>query len=174
MVHLFGSNLTAILRFLIAIILSLAILGGIIRLINYFLPTIGTDHAALIAFGGAILAAILKSYFDRAAQIETEKRKEKQRNYDELLGSIAKFIRDPKNSNDDFSTIHLKSWIYGNEEVVRLTRELIEINRGTDLSSMPKKIEILLRTMRTDIGLTPIDDKFEIINVFKAESVRGT
>ncbi|WP_439585156.1 hypothetical protein [Dyadobacter bucti] len=167
-------DVRSVLRFLIVVIICLAILGGIIRVFKYFIPEIGVTNAALIAFAGTILAAVIKSYFDRLAQIESERRREKQKNYDELISAIGKFVRDPAGSNDDFSTIHLKSWIYGNNEVVYYTKKLIDINRSDDLKEFNAALELLLHSMRDEIGLDPI--RHRIGNVFPTatKTNRGT
>lgn len=172
------NNVVSILKFVGVLLLGLLIAFGIAKLAQIIIPGITTTIAALVAFGGTILAVLIKNYLDRASLIESELRKEKQKNYDELISSIGIFIRDPKSRNDDFLTIHLKSWIYGTEEVTKLTKELVEYNRGSDFEKLNDTLEKLLRAMRKDVGLENIDQKFKMINAFisskKIEDIRGT
>lgn len=172
------NNFISTLKFIGVLFFGLLIAAGIAKLALIIVPGITTTIAALIAFGGTILAALIKNYFDRASLIESELRKEKQKNYDELISAIGKFIRDPKLSNDDFLTIHLKSWIYGTEKVTKLTKELVEYNRGSDFENLNITLEQLLRTMRNDVGLENVDENFEMVNAFisskRIEETRGT
>ena len=162
-----------IVIFLITILIIVFL--SLIYLLNLILTNVieGIDEilVAMIALIGTLLAAIVNNYYIKSRQLETEKRLEKKKNYDELLTSIGKYIRQPETTNDEFQTIHIKTWIYGNVQVIKLTQELIRINRESKLEEFNKILTNLIIEIRKDIGGSEIKN-LEIDNPFKAS--RGT
>ena len=152
--------------------MTMIILVLIVKVALIILEGLDKTFAAVIGFTGVILTAIINNYFTKVNQIESNNRIEKQKNYDELISSIGKYLRDPNKSNDDFQTIHHKSWIYGSEDVVKQTAELIKINRDDELEKFDKELEKLIRLMRKDTGLSNIDAEFII--PYPERKIRGT
>jgi len=70
-------------------------------------------------------------------ELNLQRQKEKQKNYEKLLSAMAGFIRDPSD-RDAWDSIHLYSWVIGSEGVIRKAQE---------------SLKSLLDEMRIDVGL---------------------
>src|SRR5438552_980664 len=80
----------------------------------------------------------------RNKELELAQRKVMQDNYSRILERLAPYIRNPKQSSDDFSTAHLFTWVTGSAEVVRLSSTFMK-------AKDPESLDELLRAMRKDL-----------------------
>lgn len=112
---------------------------------------------AVIAAAATLLSAIFGYLFQRTKELELawlhrkqelefQQRRVTQENYGRIIQGLASFIRNPKQSADDFATAHLFTWVTGSPEVVLLTLEFIE-------QPNPSILDRLLLEMRRDLSL---------------------
>lgn len=80
----------------------------------------------------------------REQRIEIQR--QRQNNYASLLEKLASFVRNPDKETDNFTKVHLYSWVVGSAEVVESTTEFMKKPSRDSLTK-------LLRAMRKDVGL---------------------
>ncbi|MCG8426598.1 MAG: hypothetical protein MI754_04480 [Chromatiales bacterium] len=116
------------------------------------------DYApAIIAALTTIYVALLNHAMSSQRELNLQRQKEKQKNYEKLLSAMAGFIRDPSD-RDAWDSIHLYSWVIGSEGVIKKAQEFTKTNDEKSLKS-------LLDEMRIDVGL-PMTDRELMPSVF--------
>lgn len=101
---------------------------------------------AVIGGMAMILVAIVTHALTSIREQRLELQRQKQQNYAALLDRLVPFVRAPKVKGDEFTSIHLYSWVVGSPEVVVQTK--IFIDRRTE-----EGLRHLLLAMRQDVGL---------------------
>lgn len=107
--------------------------------------------AAIISAAALIFGGILTHYFTQIREQGITQQRRMQENYLELLDIIDVIIRKPDAPNDDFSKIHLQSWVVGSPRVIQFTSDLLE---QRDPLERKATLEKLLKEMRKDLGLS--------------------
>lgn len=132
--------------------ISWIIVVGVIVWAGYQTISTLADYApAIIAALATIYVALLNHSMTSQRELNLQRQKEKQKNYEKLLSAMAGFIRDPSD-RDAWDSIHLYSWVIGSEGVIRKAQEFTYRN---DEESLKR----LLDEMRIDVGLPKTHDK---------------
>ena len=101
---------------------------------------------AIIGATAILLGAIVTHALTSLREQRIEIQRQRQENYGKLLEKLATFVRDPKKEADEFTKVHLYSWVVGSAEVVESTTEFMK-KRSKD------NLRKLLLAMRNDVGL---------------------
>jgi hypothetical protein len=110
----------------------------------------GQVFAAVVSGGALLLGGILTHTLTQFREQRLSQRQRMQENYAKLLEKVGTIIRDPENLSDDFSTIHLESWVVGSPQVIQKTKELLN---ATDEGARKAALQALVYAMRADMGL---------------------
>jgi hypothetical protein len=149
----------------IAIIVLWAVIVLVIALVAYNAPVpliqaAGQVFAAVVSGGALLLGGILTHTLTQMREQRLIQRQRMQDNYAKLLAKIGDVIRKPENPSDEFSTIHLESWVVGSPEVIQETKNLLAAN--TD-QSRKDALQALVYAMRRDTGLTKTNETLGVV-----------
>jgi hypothetical protein len=106
---------------------AIAVLWGIILIVLIDAVVVGirdtldaTSKIVVAVIGGAVTlgAAILTHALTVLREQRLEVQRQKQLNYAALVEKLASFVRNPKTQIDEFTKVHLYSWVVGSSEVV--------------------------------------------------------
>jgi hypothetical protein len=136
--------------------LLLVVVGGALvsGLLNEAVQAMGSVLAATITGAVVLLGAILTHTLTELREQRMTQQREMQRNYSTILTNIADVIRKPSSTSDDFSRVHLESWVLGSRDVIRATQALLE---SKDPGARRAALEELVLAMRRDVGLPAVD-----------------
>jgi len=144
-------------------IVFLIALGGVVYTIVIAVKGLLDLTVAIVGaaatLGGAIVTHSLTLHRD---QLDAQRRL-KQENYLQLLNQIDDVIRYPRRPSDNFSKIHLASWISGSEKVVLATQELLD---ASDPEARLRFLNQLVLAMRKDIGLDKLSSELKLEGIF--------
>jgi DNA topoisomerase VI subunit B len=108
--------------------------------------------AAIIAAAAVVIGGILTHYLTQRREQENEQKRALMTNYIEILDRIDKLIRE-RGKNDNFSNIHLQTWVVGSPAVVEKSKALLKAARGEPKTDLRAALEGLVKAMRKDVGL---------------------
>ena len=130
------------------------------------IQALGNVIAAVISALAVLVGAILTHALTAIRDQRNKQLSEKQKNYSRLINNINEIVWNPQVTSDNFSMIHLESWIVGSSEVVKLTQSLLEAKtRGERRAA----IKALLTQMRSEVGLSKLDASINLNDVFKTK-----
>ena len=130
--------------------------------VKALITAVGDTLVALIGGAFVLIGGIWTHALTRLREQQLEQQRDMHRNYRRLLDNIEKVIRNPEVSSDDFSKVHLESWMVGSEDVIRNTQLLI---KARDKRARKKALKELVFAMRRDVGL-PVVKGVELRDVF--------
>ena len=148
-------------------ILLVALLGVAVWTISH---TIGvairaiTDMAvAIISATTLIFGGILTHTLTQIREQRLQQERLMQENYKAVIEKIDEVIRKTSYTSDDFSKVHLVTWMVGSVDVIRSTQLLMQASEPAKKGSALNEMVI---AMRKDIGLSPTPKDLTISNVF--------
>ena len=132
----------------------IAIVATLVSSVYMVVSALGDVLAATLGAAGTLAAAILSHALTDIREQRLVRQERMQSNYSSLIVNIGELIRNPNLPTDEFSTVHLSSWVVGSPEVIRATQHLLTAqNRRCRRTAL----EELLAAMRVDLGqLTPV------------------
>ena len=140
---------------LLLVVLGVATWTGVV---NATVEAFGTAVAAIISGAVLLLGAILTHALTQLREQRMVQQREMQRNYSAVLSRIGDVIRR-SGASDEFSQVHLESWVLGSDEVVDATQRVLKATPAERVEAL----EALVKAMRKDVGLPKIDRKLEIV-----------
>jgi small-conductance mechanosensitive channel len=151
----------------IGIAWGIAIILVIVASIVGLRSTVENVTKIIVAVIGAltlVISAVVTHALTQARELQFEQQKQRQANYEKLLGRVASFVRKKADSDDGFDSGHIYSWVVGSKEVIKATQDFVKDSSQTNLKT-------LLLAMRADMGLGSVDDLMP--TVFEIKTVPG-
>jgi hypothetical protein len=151
----------------------LGILGGIAYIAIQFASWIGGQpqvFAAIVSAGALLAGAVLTHYFTQRREQQNEQQRALRDNYMAILDRLDKQIRGA-GADDDFSNIHLQTWVVGSPKVIEMTKNVLKAARGEEGFELRATLEGLANAMRKDVGLAEVGTKLE--EVYKSKPSTG-
>ena len=102
---------------------------------------------AVVAASAGIMTAVVSHSLQRLRELELERLRKREDNYANIVQKLAEFLRDPDGKMDDFTSLHLLTWVVGSPDVVRLTRGFMRERHH-------ERLDMLLIAMRRDLHMS--------------------